>query len=452
MMKKPLLISVLFCLAIIPSFALAQSIDFEIVPQSGIVESGDITSFEITVHNNENSQVDIHFNVIGPHITWITQPGSITVDAHAIMTSEATIRPMGESPGIYEYNVSVSVNGRPAQPLDQGFVLEVVNPVDIDSMFISHDTEQLNVYLGLTSINSHESIILLEIINSAGETVKTESVPVVVNGDTTLVKTLPLSGVLAGNYYVVASIQGTGINASREMALEPVHNVHKSTGVEETAFGKSIIVTVTNNGNVVEHDYKIYEETTSFTGLAIRPSECYDTGGEKTACTSSIETLEPGETVVISYDIEYWPNYAGWTVGGLVAAMVFIFGFRKITAPRLKKKHVSTKNNTHTVALEIKNPFSRKKLTNVIIRDWVSPLARVVHEDFGTLKPVVRRTEAGTELIWKLGDIIGKEERVISYKLKSLVEGELKMPSAYLRYRDHKGRSSKVYSKGMLIS
>jgi len=124
----------------------------------------------------------------------------------------------------------------------------------------------------------------------------------------------------------------------------------------------------------------------------------------------------------------------------------------KVTAPRIKKRHISSKGTTHTIALEIKNPFSRKNLRNVIIRDWVSPLAKVIHQEFDSLKPIIRRTEAGTELIWKLGDLIGKEERIITYKLQSFVEGQLKMPRAYLRYRDDSGKGSKVFSKGVVVS
>jgi len=187
------------------------------------------------------------------------------------------------------------------------------------------------------------------------------------------------------------------------------------------------------------------------TGLVVKPAEC-DESGEKTMCASTIDRLDPGQTVSITYMIEYWPSYAGWAAGIVASLIVLFVGFSHATSPKISKKHVSTKGKLHTIALDIKNPYSRKHLNNVIIRDWVSPLARVVTDDSGSLKPITRRTEAGTELIWKLGDFRGKEERVISYKLKSMVEGQLKMPRAYLRYRDETGKGSKVFSKGVVIS
>ena len=96
------------------------------------------------------------------------------------------------------------------------------------------------------------------------------------------------------------------------------------------------------------------------------------------------------------------------------------------------------------VIIEIKAP--NKNLSNAVVRDWVSPLAHVDKDGFKHAKPVVRKSEAGTELIWRLGDIIAKEERILSYKIKTIVQGHLKMPKAYIRFMNKKGERVRVNS------
>jgi len=86
------------------------------------------------------------------------------------------------------------------------------------------------------------------------------------------------------------------------------------------------------------------------------------------------------------------------------------------------------------------------------VRDWVSPLANVLHHEISMLKPLVRRSDAGTELIWKLGDIRPKETRIITYPIKGLVKGSLKMPRAYIRYNKPNGKLNRIFSKPLVIN
>ena len=84
------------------------------------------------------------------------------------------------------------------------------------------------------------------------------------------------------------------------------------------------------------------------------------------------------------------------------------------------------------------------------MRDFVSPLAKVARE-FEHTKPIIKKSEAGTELIWKIGKMKPREVRVLSYKIKNLVEGNLKMPKAYVRFRDNNGNRVRIYSGHLTI-
>jgi len=94
------------------------------------------------------------------------------------------------------------------------------------------------------------------------------------------------------------------------------------------------------------------------------------------------------------------------------------------------------------ILLILKNK-GNKTIKNVKLIDT---LPRVVKtpEDYGTLKPsqIKKSSEGNKMLVWKLDDLIGKEERVISYRLKLNLEvlGRFGVHKAVVVYK--KGRKS----------
>ena len=134
----------------------------------------------------------------------------------------------------------------------------------------------------------------------------------------------------------------------------------------------------------------------------------------------------------------------------LIAIGLAAFSFFRAAKPKLRKKHMRKGGNTHSIILELKNPFYHK-LRNVMVRDWVSPLASVMHEEISSTKPVIRKSEAGTELVWRLGNMLPREERILNYKIKTLIQGSLKMPRAYARFDTDKGKKFKIYSKPLIV-
>jgi hypothetical protein len=208
-----------------------------------------------------------------------------------------------------------------------------------------------------------------------------------------------------------------------------------------------VTVTYKNLGNIDEKDYATQETLpkTTITGFITTPRGCEEGLIDKT-CTYVIPELRPGATAQVSYRVEYWPYYVQIAAVAIIIFIVAGFSFLRAAKPSIGKSSVMKSVNIHSVILEVKNPFLHH-LKDVVIRDWVSPLANVIREEAGTLKPVLKRSGAGTELIWKLGEMRPKEVRYLSYKIKTLVEGNLKMPRAYARFRAPKSGRSKVYSK-----
>ena len=273
----------------------------------------------------------------------------------------------------------------------------------------------------------------------------------------TIERTIPLPenmlmGVYTVNVTISSDVLEHDIKQTAEFEVAAIHDVVKTTKKTITPLYEEVTVTLHNRGNVVEENYVVLQTTpvNLLTGFITKPAHCYEEGGDR-ICNYVIERIEPGGTAYISYRIEYWPVLIQYSIGIIIALIIIGFSFIRITKPTINKKYKKGGKNKHSIILEIKNPF-RQHLNNVIVRDWVSPLAKVLYEEIEAVKPIIRKSEAGTELIWKLGNIKPKEIRLLNYKIKTFVEGSLKMPRAYMRFRTNKGKRTRVYSRPLVVS
>jgi hypothetical protein len=72
---------------------------------------------------------------------------------------------------------------------------------------------------------------------------------------------------------------------------------------------------------------------------------------------------------------------------------------------------------------------------------------------FDTMKPVIRKAGTGTELTWKIKTLNPREERVLTYRIKPVVDivGTMRLPKASMNYLDRKQRKKAVASKVVII-
>ncbi|RLJ06637.1 MAG: hypothetical protein DRP12_03745, partial [Candidatus Aenigmatarchaeota archaeon] len=70
--------------------------------------------------------------------------------------------------------------------------------------------------------------------------------------------------------------------------------------------------------------------------------------------------------------------------------------------------------------------------------------------DSGSLKPVVKKGEKGTELIWNLGNLASREVRIISYKIKSPLAAMVKLLPAKLNFEKGKKNVSVFSNQAVL--
>jgi hypothetical protein len=450
-MKKCLaLFLVLAVFAFSAPLAEAQ-IDVSISPENVTVAPGSIASYVLTVENTQDTPDKFIITYDGPHIEWKI-PGDLLLSVEPGKSKSTSIifNTYGEDAS-YTFDVTATSQANPTVFVTAPLYLNVKVPpaVLVNGISWARSGDEIDVSVGLEGTKEYDADLVIA-IKDGDRIIKAATVPFhTAIGNKTISETMSLSDVLAGTYALVASVEGQ--KAAETLEIPAVNDMAQTVERGGNMMVEEVTVTVTNNGNVVERDYVVTRTANAdmVTGFSITPSDCSGEPGNN-ICNFIIPELQPGESMTIIYKLEFWPSYAKLAAAVIIIIILSLWYYSRITKPKIRKSARSKGLNEHHVILEIRGS-GLKHAKNVVIRDWVSPLARVMHEGSEKLRPVLRKSEAGTELIWKLGDVIPKEERIISYKIKTLVKGSLKMPRAYMRYRDNKGGRVRIYSKPILI-
>lgn len=433
---------------------LADPLEIEILNNNQTVNIGDSVTFTIELTNNRDVEDDVKMSVRDSNYGWIQNTYTlVTLEPASSKTLNITFSPTGEKEGTFPFDLSIKSFDVPWLKATGTIYMNVRLRFDIEDFRTEIDGDNLNILLVLDSTEERTVGVVFDIRDSSGTVIKTFYKDADIKGVETLSETIPLSEFLAGLYSVEARIEGTKLTVMSEFNVEPVHDVVEIVKKISTPLYEDVIITIENRGNVIEKDYSITQSLPNndlITGFVTEPFDCNVNGDDK-VCSYVLQDLTPGASTMITYRLNYWVIYSGYTIAILIVLAIATFSFIRITNPTIRKIHSKKGENKYSVILEIKNPFMHH-LKNVIVRDWVSPLARVMHEEFEMLTPVMRRSDAGTELIWKLGDIKPKETRIITYKIKTLVQGSLKMPRAYIRFNNKKGNKTRVFSKHLIVS
>ncbi len=444
---------VAFLLAFIPS-VLAQGIDVFVSPDKLTAYAYKPVYYQAVVVNNNPDAAGLTIKITGPHPEWIA-PADLFVklEAGQAKTYSLNFYPTGLDRGIFDYKIIVESYDGFTDSAD--ISLAVSDPVIVKD-FKAEFTNELMVTAVLDSVVKQDLELVFDVLNFEGVDVATLTVKLDdVEGENGISRQIILPKTLpAGIYKVKLNVFGENIantNAEQSFELPVIHNVIEKVQKVSTPLYDFYTVIVENSGNVVE-DYTTYKSVSSnlVMGFLTRPRDCRVEGGS-TICQYTVSGLKPGEQKQISYRVEYWPLLIPYSIVGVIIIVIAVASFRTVTKPTINKRYSKKSGNAYSMILQIKNPFYYN-LENVILRDWISMLASVLPEEFDSVKPVIKRSDAGTELVWNLGNVKPNEERIITYKIRPVVEGTgLKMPEASMRYTDNKGRTGKINSNEIVL-
>ena len=258
-----------------------------------------------------------------------------------------------------------------------------------------------------------------------------------------------------GSYSIDLTLIGMDVefdSVDRSFTVKAVKSVEETPSSMWTPIADFNTVTLENEGNVKVKEEWTKEMDNPWNFLFTATGNVVAKRTDKGVLYSWLIELEPGERKSISYQINYWPL--------IILLILIIYGIYRfvsiIKVPRIRKKVISKRGffdggGEFKIALGLKNKTG-KPLKNAIVRDFIPPVGRVA-EEFETIKPMLRKSENGTELVWRLDNLNPNEERWFTYKLRTLVGAEqLKLPKAYVKAKTDKGDRFKEFSNQLNIS
>lgn len=234
--------------------------------------------------------------------------------------------------------------------------------------------------------------------------------------------------------------------------IETIHKIDEQKETKNSILYSDVIIRITNNGNYPEKNFYVTESMPTISKNFFYPEiepVSQEEKENRIIYKWLIDELRPGQTVTIKYQLRF-TNVVITACILIIAVtwMVWLF-FR----PIIKKNYIGflAEKQEITISLNLKNK-GRKTLNNLIVKDIVPPLASVVKK-FETLEPKVVRKPKGTELTWKIKQLKPKEERILTYKIKPVIEitGGLKLPKAFFTFETKKGKKKRILSKTITI-
>ncbi|MBI2546985.1 MAG: hypothetical protein HYW23_00890 [Candidatus Aenigmarchaeota archaeon] len=232
---------------------------------------------------------------------------------------------------------------------------------------------------------------------------------------------------------------------------DPTEYTQKSTAY--SVLYSSVVIKVKNEGNIPLQSFTLTESIPKFAQSLFSPdiepiqSTSVD---NRVVYTWSVPSLIPGGEYTISYKITIWRI---WIVIGLVSGIGY-GAYRWLSKPRISKiaKHQGelTKGTEVVVLIELKNR-ALHEIKDVEVVDIIPQIARVV-DRFDTLRPRAKKVVGGIELRWNFDSMKPGEERVITYRIKPVVDviGTLNLPEAQMIYMDrHKVRRTSISKQAL---
>ncbi len=260
-----------------------------------------------------------------------------------------------------------------------------------------------------------------------------------------------------GDYDVEVVLKDSGDRIVSSKTLVPafvVNTVPKITQEGFVNYGfliQTVIIKVKNEGNVINNSV-VKVNIPKFLQPFFTPqgSPAMETNGD-VSYHWLLPLIAPGEEREIRYEIDLRAT----VFGVCIIIVILIFAFNYAFTPKIVKLHLYTgpiaKEREIVVSLDVRNR-SRHEIKDVTVKDFVPSIARVI-ERFDTIKPMLRTKAGGTEVMWLLESLKPGEERVLTYRVKPVVDviGSLKLPKASISYFDKKKKMKSTASKSIII-
>ncbi len=453
-MRKLLWVAVAVVLSTLAS-AFDYSVEFAPAQQS--IDQNELAHYNLTIeHNYPNIEF---FEVYSPEVLWdIRTKDFLQVSPGKPFKTVLTIQPLNINPGLYGVPIHVKRTGTSeikkallymevtGPPATQTYLPAVRGTVEVPALI--DPREEIPITVHLENQNRR---------NLSGISIKVRSN--VINQDYTVSlnplerKTFKLAAVIDEQtppqrdtlkVSVVATEKDRGYKFDLPFVDYEIISYGQLTPtieVTKSFLRTARLITLTNNANV------LLEEPFAY------PVPWYARIFSKTYPKARVEdgsfVWDVKINVGNSRQVRVVTNYRPLAAIILLATILLIayYVFRSPLVIRKSAAVLSTREGGISelkILLELKNR-SGKPIRGVSIIDLVPRIAELIKEyDVGTLTPsnVIRHERKGTIIKYEVGDIMPREERVISYKVKSSLSilGGVSLPEAVSKFNLASGK------------
>lgn len=453
----------------------ATSFDVNFIPIKDTILPGEQAEFLLTITNNQNEEH--HFGITVKSDSWSPQSlvGGMRVPARAAKTETLILSPIQYvGPGIHKIHVIVrdsiigesvhlypSVTTRASIPtISQYLEIDPVVPL-VDVADKIDPRSELIVTINMKSKNLENSTDFLIMFNS--RLIQDEVDVTLEPGEKRTVthsirldpKTFPQKDTLMVTF--VADKKKLSPTIRKDFEVLGYAMIKEEKKVSGFFLKRTTQLTYFNDGN--EPETKHVEFETSFLENLFTKSEPEASRIRKEGknILAWDLRLKPDETKVVKYTTDYIP--LSLIITAIIVGVILYYILRSPVVIRKEAFTVATSEEGISeikVMLHLKNRTDRS-FEKAVVVDRVPDIVVISKEvKLGTLPPtkVYRHEKEGTVVKWEIGKIEKREERIISYKIKSklAIIGAVRLPSALLKFYDEKANALTTKSNTYLVA
>lgn len=269
------------------------------------------------------------------------------------------------------------------------------------------------------------------------------NVPYLDSGDSAELQTSFKLGKYYQGEYIVEAETLSGENEVEDSMTTKINvpgkvRMKRTEEVTDMVLWKDVEVKIKNVGNLKSELEYLRAKFPSFIKPIVstvrKPDKIRSIDGE-TVYEWKVRDLNPGEIQSVNYRLNYWVVIA--IIGLIVLISAFAYMELKVATLTKRARKVDSEHSVHII---VENNTGGK-IENAKVKDFVPGIAKLI-EKFDSAKPnSIKKKEEGTEIVWELGSLDPGEERVLTYRIKPVVqvEGSIRLPKAEMDYKTKRG-------------
>lgn len=451
-MKKAILCLAFIIILSTAAYAAKDSFLAKIEPETAVIKQDQTAEFNLTItHTSDELQT---FEIYSENVVWdVRVQDALLLEPSKLLSTKLFLRPLSVTPGLYWVPLTVKMTGS-SQKEEKHILLEIQSLIPPEQSYLPavrgeaymddeiDPRDELKIRINLQNQNKRNlENVDIKIRSKTINKDYTASLEPLEKKELKFFVKLPPLTPPQKDLLKISIIVPEKDKAFR-FDIDPLQfeildysDFREETKTEEGFLKTTHIITLTNNGNNKHIDqYKV--KSTTFKNIFLTSVPKAEKA--KGQLFWSI-ALQPGESEMIMYTFNFQPLLIA-AIAILILILSYII-FRNPVILRKTATIITTKEGGISelkVIIEIINR-SRKPIKNIKLIDTVPRIANLTQEfDAGTLKPdkAVQHEKKGTLVKWSIEHIDPKEERVISYKIKSKLSilGGVTLPSAAVKF------------------